>query len=211
MQALKGLPPFSATLSRLMASLAGDDVSFSELGDLIEKDTVVSGNILGMVNSALYSRRGAVTSVRHGLSLLGTNRIRNLVLSLQVSGLWSNARCPQELSIARFNQHAAAVAMLSDFLAQHAQVDYPEGAFLGGLLHDVGQLILVLGLPADFRQILAVHRQTGRTSPSAMRLFRRARWRHGRSPSRFGARWSSITMPRSHRNAGRFPWAGLSR
>ena len=161
MRALKELPPFSATLSRLMASLANDDVSLNELGDLVEKDTVVAGNILGMVNSALYARRSTVTSVRHALSLLGTNKIRNVALSLQVAGMWNQSKCPQELSIKRFNQHAAAVAMLSDLLTQHVDVVYPEGAFVAGLLHDVGRLTLALGLPQDFAQILEKHLQSG--------------------------------------------------
>ncbi|MGH9594428.1 MAG: HDOD domain-containing protein, partial [Bryobacteraceae bacterium] len=46
------LPPFSPILNKLLASLAGEDVSFTKLGDLIEKDTVVAGNVLHLVNSA---------------------------------------------------------------------------------------------------------------------------------------------------------------
>ena len=161
MRALRELPPFPMLLTKLMASLASDDVSINELGNLVEKDTVVSGNILGMVNSALYGRSTTVTSVRHGLTILGTNKVRNVVLSLQVSGLWGQTKCPEFLSVARFNQHAAAVGMLSDFLAQRLTVQYPDGAFVAGLLHDVGRLILALGLPDDFRQVLATHMQTG--------------------------------------------------
>ncbi|MGB9604683.1 MAG: HDOD domain-containing protein, partial [Bryobacteraceae bacterium] len=66
-RALKGLdrlPPFSAILNRLLASLAREDVSFAELASLIEKDTVLAGNVLRLVNSALYSLPGTVNSVR---------------------------------------------------------------------------------------------------------------------------------------------------
>ena len=69
MGALGKLPPFSPILNKLLASLAGEDVSFAKLGDLIEKDTVVAGNILHLVNSALYARRATITSVRHALAL----------------------------------------------------------------------------------------------------------------------------------------------
>ena len=59
MAALGKLPPFSPILNKLLASLAGEDVSFAKLGDLIEKDTVVAGNIMHLVNSALYARRAS--------------------------------------------------------------------------------------------------------------------------------------------------------
>ena len=161
MRSLQDLPPFSPIVTRLMASLAGEDVSFTEIGELIEKDAVLSGNILSLVNSAMYARRSAVTSVRYALSLLGVNKIRNIVLGMQVSGMWNQSKCPQGLSMARFNQHATAVGMLSDFVAQHVPVEYPEGAFVGGLLHDVGRLLLGLGLPKEFAAALAKHQETG--------------------------------------------------
>lgn len=43
--------------------------------------------------------------------------------------------------------HSAAVAILSDLLAQHLPVTYPEGAFVAGLFHDLGRLLIVLILP----------------------------------------------------------------
>jgi HD-like signal output (HDOD) protein len=61
-----------------MANLAQEDVSFAKLADLIEKDTVLAGNILKLVNSALYSFPGTVNSVRHAVSLLGVNNFATL-------------------------------------------------------------------------------------------------------------------------------------
>ena len=49
------LPPFSPILNRLLATLAREDVSFLKIADLIEKDTVLAGNVLRLVNSALYA------------------------------------------------------------------------------------------------------------------------------------------------------------
>jgi HD-like signal output (HDOD) protein len=154
MRALGDLPPFSPILNRLMASLAGEDVSFHELGDLIEKDTVVAGNILALVNSAIYARRSTVNSVRHALALLGLLKIRNAVLGMSIAGMWNQARTVSGWSMARFNMHSAAVAMLSDALVQHVPVEYPEGAFIAGLLHDVGRLLIVMGLPKEFTRLV---------------------------------------------------------
>lgn len=158
---LSTLPPFSPILSKLMASLAGEDVSFLVLGDLIEKDAVVAANILRVVNSAIYARRGTVASVRHALSILGVTKLRNIVLGMSVSRMLNQAKSPPGWSMENFNKHAAAVAMMSDLLVQHVKTDYAEGAFVAGLLHDMGRLLIVMGLPNEYAQIFERHRATG--------------------------------------------------
>jgi HD-like signal output (HDOD) protein len=157
LRSLSELPPFSAILNRLMASLAGDNVSFAKLGDLIEKDTVVAGNILNLVNSSLYARSGTVNSVRRAISLLGVNKLRNAVLGMSISRVWSKVHTPKAWSMARFNMHSASVAILSDQLAQCLPVTYPEGAFVAGLFHDVGRLLIALALPDEFGRILQTY------------------------------------------------------
>lgn len=161
LHSLGELPPFSAVLTRLLASLAGENVSFSKLGDLIEKDTVVAANLLHLVNSAMYARRGTINSVRHALSLLGLEKVRNAVLGMSITRMWSKARMPASWSMARFNLHSASAAIMSDLLAQRLEVAYPEGAFAAGLLHDVGRLILALALPDHYARIELLH-ATGR-------------------------------------------------
>jgi HD-like signal output (HDOD) protein len=156
LQALHSLPPFSPILSRLLASLAEEDVSFAKLADLVEKDTVVAGNLLHLVNSAAYARRGTVSSVRHALSVLGTNKLRNAVLGMSVARMWNNTRMPATWSMARFNLHSAAVAILCDLIVQRVSAQCPEGAFTAGLLHDTGRLLIAMGLPAEHDQIAAL-------------------------------------------------------
>jgi HD-like signal output (HDOD) protein len=153
LRSLGTLPPFSLILTRLLATLAEESVSFSTIGDLIEKDTVVAGNILHLVNSALYARRSPVSSVRHAVSLLGINKLRNAVLGMSIARVWNRIKMPAFWSMARFNMHSAAVAVLADLLAQRLPVEYPEGAFVAGLLHDSGRLLIAAALPQEAERI----------------------------------------------------------
>ncbi len=161
LRSLGQLPPFSPVLNKLLASLATDDVSFSQLAELIEKDTVMSGNVLRLVNSAAYARRGSINSVPHAISVLGLAKLRNLVLGLSISRMWSNVKWPPFWSQKNFNLHSVGVAVLADHVAQHAPVNYPEGAFVAGLLHDFGKLLMAAAIPAELQEVMDRRAATG--------------------------------------------------
>lgn len=153
LRALEYLPPFSPILNRLIASLAHQDVSFAAISTLIEKDTVLAGNLLKLVNSALYSRAFTITSVRHAVSLLGVNKLRNATLGMSVARMWNQVKTPPSWSMGSFNLHSAGTAILSDLLVQKLPVDYAEGAFAAGLFHDLGWLLVALSSPDEFKKV----------------------------------------------------------
>ncbi len=153
LRSLDQLPPFSPILNKLLASLANEDVSFAQLAGLIERDTVLSANVLRLVNSAVYGRRGTISSIPHAISLVGLNKLRNTVLSLSIAHMWKKVRTPEGWSSLRFNLHALSTAILADHLAQHVPVEYAEGAFVGGLLHDMGRLLIAIAFPAEYEEI----------------------------------------------------------
>lgn len=159
---LDALPPFSPVLNHLMASLANDDVPFAELASVIERDTVLSGNVLRLVNSALYGRRGTVSSVRGAISILGLVKLRKYVLGMSVSRLWAKVAAPPSWNMERFNDHSVAVAIIADSIVQKGRFDYPEGAFAAGLLHDLGRLMIAIACPAEYLQITTMARSTNR-------------------------------------------------
>jgi putative nucleotidyltransferase with HDIG domain len=150
---LDKLPPFSPMLHRLMATLADEEASFASLAETIEKDSVLAGHVLRVVNSALYARTRTVSSVRHAVSLLGVVKLRNLTTSLAVTKLWTQIKFPHGCSLKRFNLHSVATALMADLLATHVAAPYPEGAFTAGLLHDVGKLLIAVSLPQQYESV----------------------------------------------------------
>lgn len=164
LRALNQLPPFSPTLSKLLATLAKEDVFYGELASIIEKDAVLAGHVLKLVNSALYARSGTINSVRHAVSILGLNKLRNVALSLSVARMWQQVKTPKSWSQAAFNIHSVATAVMSDALAQRLKVEYPEGAFTAGLLHGMGKLMIVVGVPVQFEEALADYKNSAAIS-----------------------------------------------
>jgi HD-like signal output (HDOD) protein len=161
LESLDRLPPFSPILNRLLATIASDDVSFAEVGALIENDAVLAGNVLKIVNSALYGFEGTINSVRHSVAILGVNKLRNIALSLSVARMWTHVRMPVSWSALRFNQHSMAVGLLADLIAQRTKIPYPEGAFVAGLLHDVGKFLLAVSAPEEYTLIQNLCQKSG--------------------------------------------------
>jgi len=156
------LPPFSPVLNRVLASLNQDNSTYAQLGELIEKDTVLAANILQLANSALYARSGNSTSVRHAAARLGMSKLMNAILGMSIARMWNQGQMPQSWSVGRFNVHSVATALLSDLIAQRRAVAYPEGAFVAGLLHDIGQLLIVRSIPAEYTRVAELSESTGR-------------------------------------------------
>jgi HD-like signal output (HDOD) protein len=165
MLALGQLPPFSPILNRLIASLASEDVSFAKVAELIEKDTVLAGNILKLVNSALYGLAGTVNSIRHAVSLLGIAKLRNAALSMSVARMWGQVKTPAGWSTANFNQHSVGVGILADLLAQRLDVQYAEGAFAAGLFHDLGLMLVAIGLHDEYKQLSLLCQESKKWEP----------------------------------------------
>ena len=153
LEAVSKLPPFSPVLNKLMASLADEDTSFAGLAAIIEKDTVLAGSVLRLVNSAFYATRGTVNSVKHAVSLMGIGKLRNLSMSMSLARMWNSAGLPAGWSSRTFNEHAAASAILADLLAVELNADYAEGAFTAGLLQNTGMVLIAIGLPAQYASL----------------------------------------------------------
>ena len=167
--ALRRFPPFSPILNRLIASLGLEEISFARIADLVENDAVLAGNVLGLVNSALFGVRGTVHSIRHAVALLGIDKLRNAMLSLSVARTWGKLKAPPGCSIRQFNLHSSGCAILSDLLARHLGLDQTEDAFAAGLFHDLGLLLIAIGLPDEFRAISLLCRDSGRPRTDCQR------------------------------------------
>jgi HD-like signal output (HDOD) protein len=145
------LPPLSPMVRHLLATLysPNDDISLTQVALWIEKDTITAGRVLALANSAYYGRAEPIFSIRHAVTHLGLNAIRNLVVSMSTSRYWNRMPTPVEWSTSRFNAHSISVAVLSDMIASAINPGNAQTAFLAGLFHDVGQVGIAVLLRDD--------------------------------------------------------------
>ncbi|MGD1094688.1 MAG: HDOD domain-containing protein [Bryobacteraceae bacterium] len=154
---LERLPRLSPLMSQLLARLARRNCEVPELTALIEKDPLLAGQVLRMANSAIFGRMQQITTVGHAITMIGVGTLRKFALGNSVANLFSRFRSAPSFSMTRFNLHSVATATLVEALVDELPVEFPEGAFIAGILHDVGRLLIAVTLPDDFESIVSLY------------------------------------------------------
>jgi HD-like signal output (HDOD) protein len=155
------LPRLSTAVQQVLGELSKTEANLPKLAALIEQDVVLSGYLLQVSNSAAYGCRGRITSVRHAISIVGLERLRRLVMGLSILHIGLRIPLPPAFDLAHFNRHSVTTAVAADTLTQLVPSLYPEGAFLAGLMHDIGKLVCASVLPKEYSRVLEVTQATG--------------------------------------------------
>jgi HD-like signal output (HDOD) protein len=156
LQCLDRLPKLSPLTTQLLAQLSRRNCDVQELTEIVEKDPVLSAQILRLANSAVFGRLRPVDSVRHAVAMVGIGAMRKFALGSSISNLFSRTKMAANFSIVRFNVHSVATATLVELLAEEIPFESAEDAFLAGLLHDIGKLLIAVSLPRQYDNILAL-------------------------------------------------------
>lgn len=136
------LPTLPAYVMDLNALLSSPTVDLKKVAKVLRTDPSLSAQVLRLCNSALFGLRRRVISIEQAAILLGTERLRTLVLTCSLMQ-FAGKRVPSAQLVV-FWQHSFLSALLSERIAR--QIDYfeKEQAYLSGLLHDIGQLPLCI-------------------------------------------------------------------
>jgi HD-like signal output (HDOD) protein len=169
LQCLDRLPKLSPMMTQLLAQLSRRNCEILELAQTVERDPLLSAQILRLANSAIFGRLRPVASVRHAVAMVGIGAMRKFVLASSISNLFSRSKVAANFSIRRFNVHSVATATLLELMAEEVPFESSEDAFLAGLLHDIGKLLIAVSLPRQYDEILALLAVTGGTLSEAER------------------------------------------
>ncbi len=136
---MASLPQIYHKLSEI---LKDPDSTPSEISQTIQMDPNIAGKVLKTVNSAFYGLPQQIASIDQAVTLLGRNPLNHLISTAIITGMLARVRC-HGFKMREFWEHSVLTALISKFLyAQVASRDESETIFLGGLLHDIGRLLM---------------------------------------------------------------------
>lgn len=136
--------------------LADDEkTSIAQLATLVGQDPALSARVLTVANSPALKCRAESKNLVRSLTNIGTRLARTLAACLVVQKVFSPAIDNQDYDFTGFWGHSLRVAEVARSLA--CEISYPDAdeAYLTGLLHDIGQLLLLGGLRERYGVLLA--------------------------------------------------------
>ena len=116
--------------------------SAQDVMDTILPDQSLCLTILKIANSALLGRPQKVDSIKMAVTVLGFNEVQNIALAKAVISSFSNIDQQHKLFVDKFWEHSFVCAMAARIIAEDLHIP-PEVAFIGGLIHDIGKLIML--------------------------------------------------------------------
>ncbi|PIE76795.1 HD family phosphohydrolase, partial [bacterium DOLJORAL78_65_58] len=142
LKTIKDLPPLPLVVQKLLQVMDDPNSSADDISQVLSADNAMAAKVLKLVNSSFYGLSGQVASVPRAIVILGLSSIRNLALGLGVTKLMARAGNGELQQ--RFWAHSIATAAACETVARATQRIIPEEAFVAGLLHDIGHLILMM-------------------------------------------------------------------
>ncbi|MBW1939917.1 MAG: HDOD domain-containing protein [Deltaproteobacteria bacterium] len=154
MKNLKNLPTLPQILIKLIEACNNEETTHKEFSKIISKDPSLSAKIMRLVNSSYMGLNTRIKSIEQAVVYLGSDAIRNMAISASVVQVFSHVKGDSLFSLNRFWRHSVMCASIARRIAKESSYEYPEEAFLSGLLHDIGKLVLWVNFKEDYAEIL---------------------------------------------------------
>lgn len=154
------LPSLPIIVVELIDTLNDQTANFSRLVEKIAKDQSIVARVMRLANSPFYGFPGGIASIREAMALLGFNSVRNLVLASTLMDMFQGKG--GEFDWPEFWRHSFNTGACAKLLAAKTRQDQ-ETAFLAGILHDIGRLLVGVYLPGQFASSLNYQREHGVT------------------------------------------------
>ena len=148
--AIKNLPVLSKHQAQLRELVANDGTSLQQVADMVECNPPFAANLVRIANSPIYAQRIPVDTIKRAIQVIGFRGVGDMAVTLEVV---QGFGFPPHLDMQLFWDHAVNVALLAKDLGRSNGLD-GDKAYLIGLLHDVGFLVLPKYLPAAFAQLM---------------------------------------------------------
>ena len=137
-----------------MSLTADPNSSVNELNEVICQDQSLTAEVLRLSNSAFYGYSRRIATVKDAIGILGFNAIRNIVLTAHTYKILKREVKGYQIASGDIWRHSMACALAARTIAK--RVGYPESdrAFIAGLLHDIGKVILSVYVAEAYDEII---------------------------------------------------------
>lgn len=125
-----------------------------DLTEIIAHDPILSMQVLKVANSSTYGLTAQISSIQHAGVIIGLAALKNLAISMLVGEMFESGDPKTAEARQQLLDHTILMACISKHISRAMPSGNPDEAFLGGMLHDIGKLILADYRPDEFSEVI---------------------------------------------------------
>lgn len=148
------LPSLPHVLVEMLQACQENGATFQVMAQIISRDAAISSRVIALANSSFYSRNTEIKSIERALLVLGTDTIKTIVITAAVQQFFSGFKNAQAEFLKYFWKHSLSTALIAKSLAILTSYPNPDEAYLTGLLHNIGELVLDANYPESYCDII---------------------------------------------------------
>ncbi len=154
------------SVTRLKACMDDEASSIEDVGDIIAFDPSLATQLLRVANSAIYRFPNKIDTISKAIKVVGTRSTYDLALAYGVSKAFSSVS-GQKIDLDKFWEQSVSCGLLAKYVTEMRRIGEPERAFVAGLLHNIGELVIVSLMPDAAKRCQAFNIQV---SPAELQL-----------------------------------------
>lgn len=139
---MEDLPPMPQIVIKARAFMGNPNAGINDLVKLFEKDQSIVAKVLRLGNSAYYGVSGKIATVKHAAVLLGLKTLSEVITMAGISNLMGRELYGYGFDSGDLWRHSLAVGFGAQFLADRIKPSLSNDAFVAGLIHDAGKIVL---------------------------------------------------------------------
>lgn len=162
------IPTLPSLYGAIVDAVNNPDGSIEDIGALVARDIGMSARLLKLANSAFFGLGRPLSHPAEAVTYLGVDTVKSLVLA--IGAINQLPLRPQDLAaIEQIWTHSMTVATGARVLAAEAGINRggQDNAFVAGLLHDLGKLVLLANLPQEYERAQTLVRERGLSERAA--------------------------------------------
>ncbi len=132
------LPTIPVVATKVMQLIESEKATAEELAKVVASDPAVAARVLKISNSSFYGCQRQIQTLSHAIVVLGFSTLKSLVVAASVKQVYK----PYGLTEKMLWEHSFGAGLAARIIAKETRAANEEEAFLGGLFHDIGKIIM---------------------------------------------------------------------
>ncbi|QEM69601.1 HDOD domain-containing protein [Geobacter sp. FeAm09] len=132
------LPTIPVVATKVMQLVGSETTTSEALAKIVASDPAITARVLKISNSSFYGCQRQIQTLSHAIMILGFSTLKSLVVAASVKQVYK----PYGLTEKMLWEHSFGAALAARIIAGATRLANEEEAFLGGLFHDIGKIIM---------------------------------------------------------------------